>query len=365
MKILMVTPRFLPSSGGVELHVAEVAPRVAASGHEVTVLTTDLSGRLPVVESRDGVEIRRVKAYPRKRDYFFAPALFGRVAHGGWDVVHVQSYHTLVAPIAMAAARSARIPYVVTFHAGGHSSRLRRSLRGVQLAALRPLLARATRLVALAEFEIDVYSRRLRLPRDRFVLIPNGSDLPVATELSQSRADDGPRIASIGRLERYKGHQHVLAAFPEILRAQPRARLWIAGSGPYEHELAALAERLGVASKTEIRAIPPEDRSLMAGELALVDVAVLASDFETHPLAMLEAASLGCRIVVADSPGLRELGARGIARVVARPEDSGALARAVIDELDAPRAAHDLVLPSWDDCAASLCELYASVAARS
>ena len=146
MRILMVTPLFLPSTGGVETHVAEVSRRLASSGHETSVLTTDRSGTLPKEEDWHGVAIRRVRAWPGRADYFFAPGVVSAIRAGRWDVVHVQSYHTLVAPLAMAAAHASHTPYVVTFHGGGHSSRVRNSLRGAQMMLLRPLLARRRRI---------------------------------------------------------------------------------------------------------------------------------------------------------------------------------------------------------------------------
>ena len=239
MRVLMVTPRFLPDTGGVETHVAEVSRRVAAGGHRVRVLTTDLSGRLPAAEVVDDVEVRRVRAWPRGADYYFAPDLYPAVSKGDWDVVHVQSYHTLVAPLAMAGSLSASIPYVLTFHGGGHSSRVRNALRTPQLLLLRPLLVRAAGLVAVAAFEIDDYASRLRIARDRFTLVPNGADLPVLRAQGLENAGAGLLIASVGRLERYKGHQHVISALPRILERRPDARLWIAGSGPYRDELPA------------------------------------------------------------------------------------------------------------------------------
>ena len=66
MRVLMVTPCFLPEIGGVERHVQEVASRLTASGCEVTVLTTDRSRQLPASETRDGFEVRRVSAWPRQ-----------------------------------------------------------------------------------------------------------------------------------------------------------------------------------------------------------------------------------------------------------------------------------------------------------
>jgi glycogen synthase len=360
MRILMVTPRFFPEVGGVETHVAEVSRRLVARGHEVTVLCVDLTGRLPLTEEWQGATIERVRGWPRRADYRLAPGIRQAVGRGTWDVVHVQSYHTFVAPLAMSAARAAALPYVITFHGGGHSSRLRNAARRPQLLALRPLLRDAARLIAVAEFEIDRYSRLLRLPREQFTLIPNGADLPAVR--SGPTTPRGPSIASIGRLERYKGHQHAIAALPRVLAARPDASLWIAGSGKYERKLRALAERLGVTGAVEIRAIPPDHRGQMADRLSRTAVVVLLSSFETHPVAALEAAALGCHVVVADSDGLRELAERGLARRVEHPEDAAALATVLLEELAAPPVEHAVELPSWDDCAARLLSLYESVA---
>src|SRR5260370_5524371 len=112
----------------------------------------------------------------------------------------------------MRAAAAAGIPYLVTFHSGGHSSPFRNLLMRFQWQALRPQLAHARRLGAVSEFEAEFFTNRLRLPRDRFVVIPNGSNLPKVNPPRPSQ--QGPLIAPAGRLERYKGHHRVLAAFP-------------------------------------------------------------------------------------------------------------------------------------------------------
>lgn len=363
LRVLLVAARSLPYMGGVELHVAEVARRLAAAGVDTTVLSTDVSGELPPAETVDGVAIRRVRAYPRRRDYYFAPRLYRELASERWDLVHVQGYHTLVAPLAMHAARRLRLPYVLTFHAGGHSSALRHAVRPLQLAALRPLLAGAERLVALAPHEIDDYSRRLALPRERFALIPNGSDLPALPPGDRPEAEEG-LIASIGRLERYKGHHRILAALPAIIRRRPDARLWLGGSGPHEVKLRAQAARLGVASQVEIRSVPAGDRAEMARRLARVQVAVLLSEFETQPIAALEALAAGCRLVVSDAPGLGPLAADGLARALPLRSDPEAIASAVLEELDKPRRERPPQLPSWDDCAEQLRELYVELSLR-
>lgn len=357
LRLLMVTPRYFPYIGGVETHVYEVARRLARIGVDVTILTADPGGRLPVDEQAEGIHIRRVRAWPAQRDYYFAPAIARIIRQGDWNVVHVQSYHTLVAPLAMLAAWQAKLPYVVTFHGGGHSSALRHRLRGVQQLLLRPLLAQAHRLVALARFEIDEYSQRLQLPAARFVWIPNGSDL-ASVERPANLTREAGLLASVGRLERYKGHHRMIAALPYILEKVPTARLWIAGQGPDEAKLRQLAARLGVADRVEIRAIPPTERANMAAALAKVALVTLLSDYETHPIAALEALALGCPVLVTDTSGLRELATAGLARMVPLVSTPPQVAAAVVAALHQPLSPTTLQLPTWDACAHKLWLLY-------
>ena len=278
--------------------------------------------------------------------------------------MHVQSYHTFVAPLAMLGALHQRIPYVLTFHGGGHSSRIRNSLRGTQIAMLSPLLKRAERLVAIARFEIATFSRLTGIPAEKFVLIPNGADLPQIEHNGNRPAEDGVLIASVGRLERYKGHQRILAALPEILERRPDARLWIAGSGPYERELLHMAKRLNVADRVEIHAIPPNERQRMANELSRASLMVLLSEYETHPLAVLEALSLNVPALVADTSGLHEIAERGWARAVPVDSPPEKVAAAVLQQLDHPVRPETLDFYRWDDCAADLLKLYQEILSR-
>jgi glycogen synthase len=360
-KVLMITPRYFPLVGGVEHHVSQVA-RLMTDDAEVTLLTTDTTGELAESETIDGVNVMRVRAWPRGRDYYFAPGIARVVREGDWDLIHVQSAHTAVAPMAMLAARRARIPYVVTFHGGGHSSRLRGALRGFQWAVLRPLLARADRLIAVAAFEAERFSKILRLPIDRFAVIPNGSDLPSIPpkEAKRLRAS-GTVIVSVGRLERYKGHHRVIEAMPAVLRELPNCKLRIIGSGPYEPELHQLVKRLELADTVTIESIPPTERLEMTRALAGSSLFVLMSEFETHPLAVIEALALGRPALVADTSGLSELAASGLARAIPLESTTDELAETIVSELRNPRTVPPVSPPTWQECATNLLALYLDV----
>ena len=362
LRVLIVTPRSPLLQGGVERHVMETSKRVAATGAEVEVLCTEPGGPAVAEQTRDGVTIRTVRSWPAERDWCLAPRLWREMARQPWDVVHVQSYHTLVAPLAMLRALTLDIPYVVTFHGGGHSQAHRNAARGAQRWLLGPLLRRAARLVAVARFEVEEYGGELGLPPERFALIPNGTDLAFAATGAAPRRDGAATIASIGRLERYKGHHRVIEAFPEVLKSRPETTLSVVGSGPYEEDLRRLADELGVAEQVRFTSTPADQPAAMAELLSGISVVVLMSEFETHPLVALEAAAAGCRLLVADASGLGELAREGFARPIALDADPATVGRAVVEELGKPPQEKRPKLSSWDECADALLELYGDLA---
>ena len=260
----------------------------------------------------------------------------------------------------MLAARRARLPYALTFHSGGHSSPLRNLVRGVQRQTLRPLLARAARLIGVSRFEADFFSARLRLPRERFVVIPNGAQLPPVIARERDTTN-GHLIVASGRLERYKGHQRLIAALPLVRTAYPDTRLRIAGNGPYEPELRRLVARLGLDDCVEIGGIPAADRSAMAQLLASADLVALLSDYEAHPVAVIEAVALGRPVLVTRTAGLGELVEDGLACGLPLDSTSGQIAAAIVAQFRAPHCPATVALPTWDDCTDRLLGVYDEV----
>ncbi|TIV67911.1 MAG: glycosyltransferase family 4 protein [Mesorhizobium sp.] len=361
MRILMVAARCYPFMGGTETHIQEVGSRLVARGHAVDVLTTDPSGELPVEEEVGGMRVRRVPAWPRELDLYVAPGIYTAIRRGAWDLIHFQGYSTFVVPIGLLAAVRGQLPFVLTFHSGGHSSRLRNAIRSTQHVLLRPMVARAARLIGVSEFEADFFSRRMGVPRERFAVIPNGAAMPAP---SPGVKVDPHLIVSGGRLERYKGHHRAIAALPALIRRVPDVRLHIVGTGPYEGELRRLVATLGLERRVTIAGIRASERQEMADLLASAGLFVLFSEYEAHPVAVMEALSLRRPVLVSDTSGLRELAAKGLCRAISCTADAGELATAMADELETRREVPNLALPDWDACAQALNDVYCDVLVR-
>jgi glycosyltransferase involved in cell wall biosynthesis len=360
--ILMVTPRFFPEMGGIETHVYEVSRRLVNQGCRITVLTADRSRQRPARETVEGVEIRRVPAWPKERDYYVAPSLYRHILASDADLLHVQGYHTFVPPLAMTAALRKRLPYILTFHSGGHSSAFRNALRWPQHRTLVPLVRRATHLIGVSEFEANFFSRRIGVPRDRFQVIRNGAQMPeVPTEAEVGAA---PLIISVGRLERYKGHHRLISALPHLLKKMPDARVRIVGVGPFKEELTSLAARLGVADRVIIAGVPPDDRAGLAALVGRAALVVLLSEYEAHPVAVMEAMALRRRVLVTDCSGFKEMVDGDVVTAVPLRADERRIAEAIFDQASKGPVVHGVDLPSWDQCASRLRVTYQNVIAK-
>ncbi|MEM7339650.1 MAG: glycosyltransferase family 4 protein [Actinomycetota bacterium] len=342
LRILFVSARFAPFVGGTEIHTGEVAAELVRRGHHVTVVTTDLSGALPKWETIDGVRVVRVRAWPSWIDLHFAPGIAAIIDDGDWDLVHVQGYHTAVAPLALAAAQRRGIPTALTFHSGGHSSRLRNGLRPLHTKFLSRWLRRTDMLIGVSAFEANLFARRLGLPADRIEVMPNGVPAVDTVQPHPPGGDAdrprGPHILSVGRLVRYKGHHRVIRALPHIRAVHPEATLTILGDGPYRRSLQRLARRLGLTDAVTFDFVPGDERPRLLSIMADASVAMFLSSYESHGMAAHEALSTGLPAVVLDGSALGDLAAEGLADAVPLMATDREVASIVLRTLDAQRS---------------------------
>ena len=200
---------------------------------------------------------------------------------------------------------------------------------------IRWALRRADGLIAVSA---ALGARLVELGADaaRVTVLRNGVDLaqfrPPA-DRAASRAAlgvEGPTLLSVGHLIERKGHGRVI----EALRLLPDARLLIAGEGPLEADLRALAARLGVAGR--VRFLGPVPHAELAAAYGAADILVLASSREGWANVLLEAMACGTPVVASPIPGNDEMIQAPAAGVIARENTPAGLAEAVSGLLARP-----------------------------
>lgn len=172
----------------------------------------------------------------------------------------------------------------------------------------RRILEAASRAAGVITVSAALRDRLVALGVDagRISVLRNGVDLtlfqPRDREAARRRfAIEGFALASVGNLIPTKGHDLVI----EALAGLPDVRLYIAGRGPEEAALKALADRFGVADRVRfLGTLPQED---LAELYAAVDGLVLASVREGWPNVLLEAMACGTPVLAASVGGTAEI----------------------------------------------------------
>jgi len=263
------------------------------------------------------------------------------------DIVHTQLPWADIA--GRLAATAARKPSVTTLQSTWYDRQNTSSFdaglrhRIALVKRLDSWTARTTlRFFAVSEPTKHTYVRELGLPEQRIEVIPNSVDLRrFDAERVGSREDarrqlgcstDEFAILMLARLVRPKGHVEAIRAVAR-LHDWP-VRLYVAGSGPDEERLRALAAELN-APVTFLG--PREDAPVL---LRAADLFLFPSQFEGMPLALIEAMAMQLPCLCSDIPENRETGSDHV--VYAPVGDVDALVEALRELMSNPQLRHRL-----------------------
>ena len=323
MRVLVVNwqDRENPQAGGAEIHLHEIFGRLAARGHEVTLLCGGWPG-CPPRARLDGIEVHRAGTrytFPMLARRYYARLL----ADTRFDVlvedINKMPLHT---PRWGARRTLALVPHLFGTTA---FQELPAPLAAAVWVSERPL-ARAYRgvpFIAISESTADDLAAR-GVSRAGIHVIHPGIDTDWYTPAPDARVPQ-PLFLYLGRLKRYKGVDLVIRSFAELRHAS--ATLAIAGTGDYRPELEKLVCSLDLDGRVRFLGFVSE-----AEKLALLRQAwslVFASPKEGWGITNLEAAACGTPVVASDSPGLCESVRHGETGFLVPHGDVDALARAM------------------------------------
>jgi glycosyltransferase involved in cell wall biosynthesis len=304
MKILVVNWQDIrhPQSGGAEVHLHEVFSRIAAMGHEVTLLCSHFPGA-PREEVIGGITIIR-KGGRLLFNFRFLFAYCTRFRMRNYDIV-VDDMNKIpfFSPLFVGKPL-----YGITHHLFGRSIFLEANplvafyVYCMELLAVRVYrLARTPFIVGSPSTQRELLERGF--PPERVSLIQYGVDHCAYRQTGIARSAT-PLIGYFGRLKKYKSVDHLLRALPPVLARYPDLHVTIVGEGDDRTRLEALTRDLQLVQAVTFRGFVSEEDKLNI--LQQMWFKVTTSSKEGWGLTVIEANACGTPVLASNVQGLRD-----------------------------------------------------------
>ncbi len=179
--------------------------------------------------------------------------------------------------------------------------------------------------------------------RKKYKTIYNGIDVARYSSFGDTRAlraelglpEGTPVVGIIGSLIALKGHATFLRMAELVAGERTDVRFLIVGEGPLRQDLEAQARALGLSDRVIFAGVHRDIPEI----LSLMDVFVLSSTSEAHPLTILEAMAAGKPVVATDVGGNAESVVDGETGFIVPSEDGEKLFERVKRLLDDPALA--------------------------
>jgi len=335
VKIGMVSEFFYPQPGGISEHIRALSRELRLRGHEVTVITSHIHGK---VAERDPRVVRIGRSQPIRYNGAVSRFTWGSCLRrkmraaletGGFDVLHVHNPHQPILPLV--ALSQTRCPAVGTFHSNNPGDLGTTLLHPL----MRPLVNRLD--VRLAVSPTARWAASRHYP-GRYEIVPNGVDYSFFSEAAGEESvfpglDPGKKkILFVGALVRRKGLPYLLRAF-SLLRQQRRdIELVVVGDG---HGRRRMQKFLPEELSADVHFVGSVPRVKLADYYASADVFCAPSTGqESFGMVLLEAMAAGLPVVSFDIDGYNDVMEHGREGLLVQPRSIRGLADALAYCLD-------------------------------
>lgn len=323
--------------GGTETQAVELALRLPINVYDVTLGCLRVKG--PLLEKLKGSAVAIREFHPTggldsPRGLYQLARLAAYLRREKFDVVHTHDLWTNL--MGVVAARMAGVPAIVSsrrdlahfdWYQGRRRNWLRRiqNLSGVVLANATPIRDALIADDGFAPEKLRVIHNGVdtakfqRGRRDRERLFPGLQNQKLVVLVGNMHTD-------------VKGHPWLVEAAPAVLKEFPQTRFVFAGDGDSRPAFEQQAAKLGLQSNFMFLG----RRSDIPDVLASCDIAVLPSRAEGLPNAVLEYMAAGLPAIASRVGGNAELVEDGVTGLLVPPEDSSAIAAALLRLLRDP-----------------------------
>jgi glycosyltransferase involved in cell wall biosynthesis len=300
MKIAMIGQKGIPSrSGGVEIHVEEIAERLVKMGHDMTVYCRKSYCENVEGSSYKGIRIRYIPSINTKHLDAITYTFFSTM-HALFSGIKVFHYHALGPSTLAFIPKIFGKKVVSTVHGldwqrdkwGGFATKF---LKFGEYASVKF----THKTISVSETHIEYFKKKYN---KEITYIPNGVNKPEILEPKEIEEKFGLEkdkyILFLARLVPEKGAHYLIEAYKKI---NTDFKLVIAGGGSHSSDYEEKLKTENVGNDNIVFTGFVKD-NLLRELFSNAYLYVLPSDIEGLPIALLEAMSYGLCCLTSDIP---------------------------------------------------------------
>ena len=323
MRIAMLSAESLHSisSGGLGVHVTELAAGLHRRGHELHVITRRKDDQ-NYYDGIDGVHYHRIDHGLSENFVECMDNMCKAMAHrfhevtamiGKFEIIHA---HDWLAANAMKYVMDGfNTPGVITMHSTEYGrdgnvffDGFARWVRDAEAAGCH----NASIVIAVSHFLADELRNIYQVPQDKLHVVPNGVNYqafdgfinPAEVKGRYGIAPMAPTIFAPGRMTVQKGMDLLVEAVPMVLASYPEARFIISGEGPDKDAVVRRAYEVGAADAIVFLDHIP--RWQYIDMMRACDILAAPSRNEPFGIVILEGWAAGKPVMATTSGGPRE-----------------------------------------------------------
>lgn len=343
MKIALVSPYDFSYPGGVNNHIAALDRQFLQMGHEVRVISP--ASRTVHHFGNRFIPIGKPRPIPVSGSIIrvpislhLAPRIKEVLAKEGFDIIHL--HEPFMPMLCSAVLRFSHTVNIGTFHAHNGKPGYKFG-RPISTYILKRRMLKLHGRIAVSKPAMDYHCQFVP---GEYQIIPNGIDLehfsPKVTPIEKYQ-DDKLNILFVGRLEKRKGLNYLLAAYQRVKNEIKDCRLIIVGPGTrLRKKYEKIVEENDLKDVNFVGRVSYDElpRYYLTADVFCSP----ATGYESFGIVLLEAMAMGRPIVATSIDGYAEVVNHGKEGLLTPPKDKAALAEALITMLHDPELRHNM-----------------------
>ncbi len=312
--------------GGMERVISAIAGGLDKDRFNVNVWCMSRGGDIFEELVRSGIKAE-ILGMRSDKDILFLLKLCWKMIRGNIYVLHTHGYPASTLGRLMAVF--AGIPVIVSHVHSTYWDYTRK-----QIFIERFLSGCTDKIICCSRAVADFVTGQEGISPKKVKVIYNGvrGENIGLEDRSQSAEKNEFLVGCVASLVAHKGHKYLLEAAAYVKNNfRPKVKFILAGDGVLRKELEEYARKLGLAQEVEFRGVVGDIPRLLD---SLDVVALVSSEREGLGIALLEAMAAGKPVIGTRVGGIPEVIRDGENGLLVAPQDSPALAKAIISLLE-------------------------------